>query len=177
MDDGYYTMEDIYAKTRVHDYYKQLIRRWIKALCSENLIAFDQEKNAYQCLRHDIVPGTSEQSWSQWWEIENKMHYGKKLVEYFQDSSNHLPQLVRGEIDALDIFFPQGDFTIAKAAYHDNLLSGSLNQVIIGTIHHLHDELQKKGIDRTLNILEIILIFVYIQNGQFFQIYNLLKYL
>ncbi len=155
VDDGYYTMEDIYAKTRVHDYYKQLIRRWIKALCSENLIAFDQEKNAYQCLRHDIVPGTSEQSWSQWWEIENKMHYGKKLVEYFQDSSNHLPQLVRGEIDALDIFFPQGDFTIAKAAYHDNLLSGSLNQVIIGTIHHLHDELQKKGIDRTLNILEI----------------------
>lgn len=155
VDDEYYTMEDVYAKTRVHDYYKQLIRRWIKVLCHEKFIAFDQEKNAYKCFRHDIVQRTSINSWSQWWEIENKMHYGKKLIEYFQDSSNHLPQLVRGEIDALDIFFPQGDFTIAKAAYHDNLLSNSLNQVIIGTIHHLHDELQKEVKNRTINILEI----------------------
>lgn len=153
--DEYYSLEEIYEKTRVHDYYKQLIRRWIKALCQEKFIAFDPQKNAYKSLRPDIKQKTSEDSWTQWWEIENKMNYGKKLVEYFQDSSNHLPQLVRGEIDALDIFFPQGDFTIAKAAYHDNLLSSSLNKVIIGTIHYLYEEIQKGRKDKTLNILEI----------------------
>ena len=155
VDDEYYTIDEIYEKTKVHDYYKQLIRRWIKVLWQEKFITPNSEKNAYKCIRHDIVQKTSTDSWNQWWEIENKMHYGKKLVEYFRDSSNHLSQLVRGEIDALDIFFPQGDFTIAKAAYHDNLLSNSLNQVIIGTIHHLYDELQKKGMNRALNILEV----------------------
>lgn len=155
IDETYYTMGDIYEKTRVHDYYKQLIRRWIKVLCKENFIKYYEQKDVYKCVRYDINRQTSIDSWTQWWEIENKMHYGKKLVEYFQNSSARLPQLVRGEIDALDIFFPQGDFTIAKAAYHDNLLSSSLNKVIIGAIHRLHDELNKNGVERIIHILEI----------------------
>lgn len=150
-----HTMEEIYEKTGVHDYYKQLIRRWIGVLCREGFLSLDSRTRTYRCLRPDIEKQTSIDSWKQWWDIENRMHYGKKLVEYFQDSSNHLPQLVTGEIDALDIFFPQGDFTIAKAAYHDNLLSNSLNQVIIGAIRHIYEKLHQEDENRVLRILEI----------------------
>lgn len=155
VDDEMLSMDQIFEKLRVHSYYHQLIRRWIKALCQEGLIEYVREEDQYRCKNHEITETTAKDSWRQWWEIENQMHYGKKLVEYFQDSSSHLPQLVRGEVDALDLFFPKGDFTIAKAAYHDNLLSSSLNQVMIGAIRHILNEVERKGRKEPLHILEI----------------------
>lgn len=155
IDHAYYNLEDIYKKTKVKDDYQQLIRRWLKVLCKEKLIIYDHDKNAYQCLRQDINRQTSIDSWHKWWNIENELHYSQKLVAYFQDSSHHLPQLVTGKIDALDIFFPKGDFTIAKAAYHDNLLSKSLNKVIIGAIHNIHGQLNSNDVKRKINIIEI----------------------
>ncbi|MFJ7916255.1 MULTISPECIES: amino acid adenylation domain-containing protein [unclassified Lysinibacillus] len=155
IDDREFSISDIQQIVKVHPYYHQLLRRWLNVLCKENLIKQNPATSNYYLVNKDLPHNASEISWLKWRDIEEKMQYGKKLVDYFEDSSKHLLGLLRGDIDSLDLFFPKGRFDIALAAYKDNLISRSLNQVTIQAVHTIVDEFRKAYPEKTFRILEV----------------------
>ncbi|KUF36531.1 MULTISPECIES: non-ribosomal peptide synthetase [Lysinibacillus] len=155
IDDREFSFSEIQQIVKVHPYYHQLLRRWLNVLCKENLIQQNPVTTNYYLIHTDLPHNASAMSWLQWREIEEKMQYGKKLVDYFEDSSKHLLGLLRGEIDSLDLFFPKGSFEIALAAYKDNLISRSLNQVTIQAVHTIIDEFRASYPNKSFRILEV----------------------
>lgn len=154
-DDTEYTIEEIQQIIGIHTYYHQLLRRWLNALCTEQIITYRPENKTYCILDKTIPADSNKTSWKKWWDIESKMKYGEKLVQYFQSSSENLLGLLRGEIDSLDLFFPQGTPDIAIAAYHDNMVSQCLNKVMISSIQCMLDAYRKKYGKQEFRILEV----------------------
>lgn len=156
VDDTEFSVEEAEVKFGRHPYYEELFRRWLSVLCKEGMIQFNPETEKYSRLNTEVTEETSKQSWAKWWAIENEIQYGKRLLEYFEESSRNLLAVMRGEIDELDLFFPRGDSEIAMAAYHDNIISQSLNKVMVGAVLAIMDEREKaEGTGHTFRILEI----------------------
>ncbi len=155
IDDTEFSVEEAEKKFGRHSYYSELFRRWLSVLCKEKMIEFNPETEKYRLLNKDVNEESSKKSWEKWWELENKVNYSKRLLEYFEDSSRNLTALMKGEIDELDLFFPRGDSEIAMAAYHDNIISQLLNKVMISAVINIIDERKKSEGDHTFRILEI----------------------
>lgn len=153
-DDEKYSISDVQEKLHAGSERLELLYRWITTLHREGILGYDEASEKYYLADKTINEDTREASWKKWWSIENKMHYGKELVGYFEESGRHLTQLMSGEMDALELFFPKGDNTIAMAAYHDNLISSSLNKVMIGAVHSVIRQAGDK-LGRPVRILEI----------------------
>ncbi|MDE6783910.1 MAG: methyltransferase [Ruminococcus sp.] len=155
IDDREFSLKELEEQFGRHQYYDELFRRWISVLCKEKMIQFNPKTKKYTVLNKDVTEETSKASWAKWWEIESRLNYGKRLVEYFEESSRNLLALMCGEIDELDLFFPRGNAEIAMSAYHDNIISQSLNKVMVSTVCSIVDERTKTEGDHTFRILEV----------------------
>lgn len=148
-----YTYEEILQLTKAQKKYYQLIKRWINALQKENVILYSEDR--YELNGVYNAEQISEEAWKQWRRIEADINYGHILLDYFEASSSQLTEILRGEVDQMNLFFPEGDFKIAKAAYHDNLMSRITNSIIVEVILAIIHKFRQKGEKRTFKILEI----------------------
>jgi pyochelin synthetase len=132
----------------------RLLRRWLNVLCAEKFMQKDEITGKYSLL--NVPPeDAADRCWERLIEIEAEVNYGVKLVHYLRESSKHLPELLRGDVNALDLFFPQGKLDTALAAYHDNLVNLALNCVAKECVVHLAEERMRSGGKRPLRILEV----------------------
>lgn len=149
-----HSLTDIYEVMEVDPKYHCLLRRWMKALCSEKML----QKNDASALYRLSTPFKKEDLYGCWEELEQinqEINYGTELLRYSQDCSDNLSGLLRGEVDPLSLFFPQGRLERAFAAYCDNLVSRYLNQVIIEGVLTIAKQHACANPGRPLRILEI----------------------
>ncbi len=148
-----HSLEEIQAAVGVIPKLYKLVRRWLQVLCAENLLHKDNT-GKYRLLT--VPPAqAAEHCWQQLEAIEAKVHYGAKLVSYLRESNKHLPELLRGDVDALALLFPQGNLDTALAAYHDNLVNLALNQVARECVVQLAAERTRSNNSRPLQVLEV----------------------
>lgn len=149
-----HSLEEIQDRVKVVPKLYRLVKRWMNVLCAENFMHRDESTGKYRLLN---VPSenAAEDCWKQLDDVEAKVHYGAKLVHYLRESSKHLPELLRGDVNALDLFFPQGKLDTALAAYHDNLVNLALNRVAKECVVHLAKERAHLNNRRPLRILEV----------------------
>ena len=72
------------------------------------------------------VPGDSSSDDSRWREIERldtEIGYGTTQLRYLRECLENLPGLLDGTVDPLSLLFPEGDMSVARAAYGENMLS------------------------------------------------------
>ena len=75
------------------------------------------------------------------------------MMQYFKESRENLIPLLQGKLDPVDLFFPKGEFTVALAAYKDNVVSKCMNEAIIKNIITIAEKVKKKN--SKLRIMEI----------------------
>jgi pyochelin synthetase len=153
--DAQHSLEDIQAAVGVHSKLYRLLRRWLNALCSEKLLQKDVTTGLYSLLSAPLEKDASYHCWQELEQVEQEIHYGAELLRYLRESSAHLPELLRGEVDPLDLFFPQGQLETAFAAYNDNLVNRYLNRVIIEGVVTIAKQHARTSPKRPLRILEI----------------------
>jgi len=149
-----HSIEEIQQAVKVVPKLYRLLRRWMNALCIEGLIQRDQDTDKYRLIK-ELGDNASEKMWEQMDEIEEKVHYGEKLVNYMRESSSHLHELLEGDMNALDLLFPQGKLDTALAAYHDNLINLALNSAAKECVVNLARENMSLNGNRPLRILEV----------------------
>lgn len=152
--DDQHSIEDIQAAGKVQPKLYRLLRRWLNALCSKKMLQKDSTTGLYSLLSAPLEKDASSSCWHELEEVEQKIHFSEKLLQFLRLSSKNLPELLRGDVDPLELFFPHGQLETVLAAYNDNLVSRYLNHVILEgvlTIAKQHNTSSKQP----LRILEI----------------------
>jgi pyochelin synthetase len=145
-----HSVQDIFSRTGVAPRHERLIRRWLNALEHHALLRRHASGEYSRSVEID-----SEQVANAWREAEAlraAVEPRTELLDYFRVASQHLPELMRGELDPLELLFPHGRTEIHEVAYHDSFLGGYLNAIAVAAVSHI----AKRGSGpRPLEILEI----------------------
>ncbi|MFI6479317.1 amino acid adenylation domain-containing protein [Nonomuraea sp. NPDC050663] len=149
-DESGHDLSEILDAARVKPDHHRLVRRWLTALHERGRLDRDPA-GRYRGLR---APADTAVLWRRVEELTERLDYGAELIGFLRVSTAHLPELLRGELDARDLLFPEAGVETAEGAYKDNVLSRYVNRIVravIGRVAERHAEQHAGG---TLRILE-----------------------
>ncbi|SFR83676.1 non-ribosomal peptide synthetase [Anaeromicropila populeti] len=136
--------------------YHQLLKRWLKALCEDGFLKKDAATDYYALVSQPYTKEQALESQREWRKVEDKLQYGETLFHYMRQSSDLLPELLNGEKDPLDLFFPKGKLDVALAAYQNNLVNHCLNTVVKeGLLCFVRQQQKAKEDGHPVRILEV----------------------
>ncbi|GGL11843.1 non-ribosomal peptide synthetase [Sphaerisporangium melleum] len=121
---------EILAAARVAPGHHRLVRRWLAALHEHGRLDRDPA-GGYRNLRAGADP---EALWRRVGELTDGLDYGSELIRFLRVSSKGLPALMRGELDARELLFPDAGVGTAEGAYRDNVLSRYVNRIVRAVI-------------------------------------------
>jgi len=155
--DAQHSLEDIQAAMKVHPKCYRLLRRWLKTLCSEKWLQKDDDTGLYRLFvpLEKLEKDDLRCSWQKIEQLDQEVQYGSEILQYFRECSDKLPGLLRGDVDPLNLLFPQGKTHRAFAAYHDNLAIHYLNRVSIDGVLTIAKQHARTNPERPLKILEV----------------------
>ncbi|NKZ06460.1 non-ribosomal peptide synthetase [Actinomadura latina] len=123
-------IEVIGAAPRHH----RLVRRWLRVLEDEGFLERDGDvRRAVRTAAEQDL----DAAWQAVAELQREDSYPAALISYFRTSTDHLPELVRDEMDPLPLLFPEGRLEISEAAYRENIISRYVNHAAIEVLHRI----------------------------------------
>ncbi|WP_445222786.1 amino acid adenylation domain-containing protein (plasmid) [Bradyrhizobium sp. Pa8] len=141
----------IYQATGVAAVHQWLLRRWLDGLVDARALSCDDG------LYHSLIAAddaTVREVWAEVDHLERKAAYGSQTLHYIRVCSDQLSGLLRGEVDVRAILFPQGELGTAHAAYRDNLVSQSMNGMVVAVVRALAED-RKRRDEAPLRVLEV----------------------
>ncbi|CVI64917.1 Phenyloxazoline synthase MbtB [Clostridiales bacterium CHKCI001] len=147
-----FTKQDVINKLHVLPKYDHLMNRWLDALHKAGFVEWDSSQREYICLKGKLEEKDIKDLERKWEEVEAKLQYGKTIFDYVKKSSDLLPELLKGDVDPLDLLFPKGNVDIAMSAYRDSLVNKSLNKIIENGVA---EYVKEKGKEYKVKILEL----------------------
>lgn len=121
--------DEIVARSSTAAAHQRLLRRWLHTLCESGWLSPETNNEHYRLLR-EPADGEAVERWHELQQLEQQVRYSSELLRYLRQSSVHLPGLLRGDVDPLDLLFPEGRLDTAVAAYNDNLVNRCMNAVV-----------------------------------------------
>ncbi|WP_261748672.1 non-ribosomal peptide synthetase [Pseudomonas citronellolis] len=150
-DDGRgHSLDDICQACEVAPRNRRLIRRWLRALAEEGLLAFDEARGGY--CRLQVREDALRQAWARIDELEPKVGWGAEVLRYLRESQERLPELMSDRLDPLHLLFPEGRTEVADGAYRRNLISQYLNRAVCAALRRIAADFDA---ERPLRLLEI----------------------
>lgn len=147
-------LDAVIDQTGAASRHRRLLLRWLNALCGEGWLHLDPASGRYRLIA--AIPADEHgRCWQRLQALEQQVRYGAELLRYLRESADHLPQLLRGDLDPLDLLFPQGRLDTAFAAYNDNLVNRCMNRTVCAAARNLAAEVAGADTGRTFRVLEI----------------------
>ncbi|MGP0051434.1 MAG: amino acid adenylation domain-containing protein [Solirubrobacteraceae bacterium] len=119
---AWHTEAEVVQRTGAAAQHERLVRRWLRALTQTGTIR-RRADGAYGEARA-VAPDALDRAWGRVEALRPGVDDGAgALIEYFRASAEHLPALLRGEREPLQMLFPDGRLDVADALYHDALVN------------------------------------------------------
>jgi pyochelin synthetase len=147
-----HTLDDILATARVSAKHHRLIRRWLGGLTRHGYLRRDPVTGRYACLRQVSAQDVA-QAWQRTERMAAEVNHGADLIKYFRVATEHLPELMREDLDPVQLLFPEGRLDIHESAYNENVLSRYLNGLTVAACRHIAES--EHPADRPLRLLEV----------------------
>ena len=144
-------LAQIYQATGVAAVHQRLLRRWLDGLLDAGALSCDDGQYHGLIAADDA---TVRNLWAEVDDLERKAGYGSQTLHYIRVCSDQLSGLLRGEVDVRAILFPQGELGTAHAAYRDNLVSRSMNGMVVATVRALAESRKTRN-GAPLRVLEV----------------------
>ncbi|MFE0019903.1 amino acid adenylation domain-containing protein [Amycolatopsis sp. NPDC059021] len=144
-----HTTEEILTALGVVPRHHRLLRRWLRALSAEGLLRHGPDDDRYRGLR-PVGGDEVEKAWDAAEESCVDAICPAERMRYLRLTASEVPQLLRGDIDHVRSFFPQGGLDTAKATFTGNVVAKYLNTVVHTLVRRLAGQS-----DRGLSVLEI----------------------
>ena len=154
-EDSTHSFEEIISSINADQKHTRLIKRWLNALCKEKFLKFNKTTGKYLVDGNLAKIKDRESCWLEYERLENKLQYSRIYFDYLKKSSESLTELLNGNMDALDLFFPKGEYHVALAAYRDNLINRTLNTVTHSAVMKIIEEHEKLNENKPFRILEV----------------------
>ena len=146
-------LPEIYRLTQTAPVHQRLLRRWLDGLVDARALRRDGDSLFYGLVEADAA--TVRDAWADVDALERQAGYGSQTLHYIRVCADQLSGLLRGEVDVRAILFPQGELETAHAAYRDNLVSRSMNGMVVTVVRALAE--RQRGLDpiAALRVLEV----------------------
>jgi thioesterase domain-containing protein/ubiquinone/menaquinone biosynthesis C-methylase UbiE len=148
-----YSVDDLMNRCQILPRNRKLLARWLKALEKDGLLEREGED-----VFVNARPLPIDQIDALWEEIrsyQNRIGESEAIdtiLRYVKRSSENLGGLFKGEVDALELFFPDGSWEIAESVYQYNPMSDYYYSILREVIKTMsRDQLGGKP----LRILEV----------------------
>ena len=141
---------ELISRLRVDDRHHGLLRRWLHALERADLVRGEPGDGTW---RGGSAPDRSgvERAWADFAAHAPAELCPPPLLAYFRAHADALPALLRGEEEAVRLFFPGGSQEVARAWYADNLAARRLLETLAVAVRGAASEVR----DRPLRVLEV----------------------
>jgi pyochelin synthetase len=146
-----HTLDEILTRAEVAAQHHRLVRRWIAALAREGLLVYEAGSGRYQAAPQTIHPDL-ENAWTRVDDLLARGGYPPAVVQYLRSSSAHLPELMRGQQDPLQLLFPEGRLDTAQATYGEYLIGRYINRLLTTAVTEIASQ---ASAGETLRILEV----------------------
>lgn len=146
-------LAEIYRATGVAETHRRLLRRWLDGLVDAGALSLDPNGAWHGLIAAD--PEAVQRAWAEVDALEQRAGYGSQTLHYVRVCADRLSGLLQGEEDVRAILFPQGEMATAHAAYRDNLVSRSMNALVVTTVRALAE--RRRALDplAALRVLEV----------------------
>lgn len=141
--------EEIVEKIGAKGEYQGLVGRWLQILEAEGLISAGFQ--GWAVTQETLDRSRVEESWERFGDLERKVCNGRELFEYQRHAAGSLLRQLRGEVDPVEMFFPEGGTENARAIYGENRISESINDAAAEAVVAI----AQSRADRQLRILEV----------------------
>lgn len=147
-----YRFDDITRIMNIPEKLRKLTKRWLKVLVEEKIIK--EQDEAYMLIENEHN-FDSEALWENFYKTEEAFNYSREFLDYLKESSDLLPEMIRGNENPLNLLFPKGDVKPAMAAYHDNKINRMHNGIANEEILYLCKKSNGENPERVFRILEV----------------------
>jgi pyochelin synthetase len=147
-----YRFDDITRIMNIPEKLHKLTKRWLKVLVEEKIIK--EQDEAYMLIENEHN-FDSEALWENFYKTEEAFSYSREFLDYLKESSDLLPEMIRGNENPLNLLFPKGDVKPAMAAYHDNKINRMHNGIANEEILYLCKKSNGENPERVFRILEV----------------------
>lgn len=141
---------ELAGRLSLPDRLNRLFHRWLDALADDGRVR-RLAGSQIELVEHQRLSDCVG-DWQRVRELGAEVDYGDDLLAYVGECIEHLPGLLAGTVDPLQLLFPEGTVDTATAAYRDNLLSRYTNHVLISGITARAGRATEQ---RTLRVLEV----------------------
>jgi len=147
-------LADILSRAQVAPRHHRLVRRWLSALRDNGLVRQEPASGRYVRIA-DGDPATVRSGWDTILASVPAAEHRTELIGYFRTAADHLPQLLRGEIDPLRLLFPEARTEIHEVAYTAMFLSRYLNRLLVSIATQLAGKHGERNGTEPLRVLEV----------------------
>ncbi|MEV7807435.1 amino acid adenylation domain-containing protein [Microbispora sp. NPDC088329] len=131
-----HTTEEINEAISVAPENHHLVQRWLNALSDEGKIVRDALAGTYKG-ELPVDPAAHREKLRRIDELAELTKWGSEFIRYLRVSEDNLVPLLRDDVNALSLLFPEGKFGPAEATYRDNLISRYNNEVVISAVQDI----------------------------------------
>lgn len=124
----HHDLAEITERIAPDDEYRGLVGRWLRILVTEGLVASDSR--GYSITREALEGFRIEECWDRFEELENRVRNSPVLFAYQRHAAKTLLGQLRGEVNPIDLLFPEGDTENARATYGGNRISKAINAAV-----------------------------------------------
>lgn len=124
------TLNEIVREAQITPANSKLVAQWLHALVKAGSLQQIQngaDGDGFACAHPLAADGRA--GWDEAWRLVDGQPWGEALLHYFEVSVANHAGLLRGEVDALPLFFPDGDWQTAESLYQLNPLSVYYNSI------------------------------------------------
>lgn len=144
-----YEFEELINICRIVPGYRKLFKQWLDVLAEDGLL-FKAEETVYSCT--SALPDNDvEKLWNELKESINNPELEVPLSYLALSSKNHAGML-RGEINALELFFPEGATETALSIYRFNPIAQYVNNIAASVLKAYVDSMEE---GKQIKILEL----------------------
>lgn len=147
------TADELAQRLSLPERLQRLLLRWLDVLADDGRVTMHPGLRVE--LTDDYELSECESQWQRVRDLGAEVDYGDDLLAYVGECIQHLPGLLAGTVDPLQLLFPEGTVDTATAAYRDNLVSRYTNQLVVSGLAARAARTSQVTAERPLRVLEV----------------------
>lgn len=135
-------------------YYRQWLEESVRILKQKGLVS--RQGSSVKILNIDkLQPKDDWESWAAFSEAWNSDDNSRAQIKLLEVTVKNLVLILRGEISAMEVMFPNSSMKLVEGIYKDNKIADFYNQILTDEIVKCIEAFLKQGGETKIRILEI----------------------
>jgi len=153
--DAVHSEHEVFRMANVASAHQPLIRRWLRVLTEQGLLRFVGDGWSSTLRVSEYSDDAQARAWAEL-EADWRATLGSSgTIEYARRNAERLPELIRGEQQAVHLLFPEGRTELARALYRESIAARYQHHAVRTLVSGIAAGRDRIAARKPLRILEV----------------------